>query len=140
MCTPKPRSQNGQGDCGIESKKEYEHVTTNPGGKGGHYVLLPITAKIDEGTMVSSPKRMRDTQKVTREAREGTTYSYASWMRWTWRLQSPDPGGTHNNQPGGGKVTYFNDASRNGIVLRRTEYIEDENAQDMDDQDTYGQI
>ena len=31
---------------------------------------------MDEGTTISSPKRMRDTQKVTREAREGTTYSY----------------------------------------------------------------
>ena len=94
---------------------------------------------MDEGATISSPKRMRDTQKVTREAREETTYSYTSWIRQTWRLQSPDPGGTHNNQPGG-NVNCFNDASRNGIVLRRTEYIEDKNAQDIDDQDTYGQI
>ena len=49
---------------------------------------------------------------------------------------------THN-QPGGkvncsiSWIVIINDAPRNGRVLRRVEYIEDEDAQDIDDQDTH---
>ena len=65
----------------VESEMDEGHTTTNWGGKGKDCVLLRLAAKIDEETAESSPKRRRDTQQPTGNAREETAYFYASRLR-----------------------------------------------------------
>ena len=102
----------GRGDCGVESKKEEGHTTTNRRGVGGDHVFLPVESEMDEGhtttnrggkgrdcvllrlaaemdkeTTAPSPKRRRDTQQPTGNAREETAYSYASRLRRMCRPQ-----------------------------------------------------